>query len=74
MNVEQLERALADIGLHGTIEVRGSLAVLRVEDSTALADDQTRTRAVDAAEQHGFSHLALEIVDDGDRHAPFHRH
>lgn len=73
MNVEQLERALADIGLCGTIEVRGSLAVLRLEADAPAFDGSVRTRAVDAAERSGFSHLALEIVDDGDRHAPVHR-
>jgi hypothetical protein len=72
MNVENLERALAEIGLHGMVEVRGSLAVLRIEDESALADDELRTRAVIAAERNGFSHLALEVVDI-DRRAPVHR-
>jgi hypothetical protein len=72
MNVENLERALAEIGLHGMVEVRGSLAVLRIEDETVLADDVVRTRAVDAAERNGFTHLALEVVD-ADRRAPVHR-
>lgn len=72
MNVENLERALAEIGLHGMVEVRGSLAVLRIEDESALADDELRTRAVNAAERNGFSHLALEVVDI-DRRAPVHR-
>jgi hypothetical protein len=72
MNVEKLERALAEIGLHGMVEVRGSLAVLRIEDGAALADDDVRTRAVDAAERNGFTHLALEVVD-ADRRAPVHR-
>jgi hypothetical protein len=72
MNVENLERALAEIGLHGMVEVRGSLAVLRIEDEAALADDDIRTRAVDAAEANGFTHLALEVAD-ADRRAPVHR-
>jgi hypothetical protein len=72
MNVENLERALAEIGLHGMVEVRGSLAVLRIEDETTLADDDLRMRAVDAAERSGFTHLALEVVD-ADRRAPVHR-
>lgn len=74
MNVEDLERALADIGLCGTIEVRGSLAVLRLDVDVPVSDGSVRARAVDAAERSGFSHLALEIVDDGDRHAPVRRH
>ena len=72
MNVENLERALAEIGLHGMVEVRGSLAVLRIEDEAALVDEDLRTRAVSAAERNGFTHLALEVVD-ADRRAPVHR-
>ena len=72
MNVEKLERALAEIGLHGIVEVRGSLAVLRMDADGGLADDELRFLAVDAAERHGFTHLALEVVDDADR-AAIHR-
>ncbi|MGQ0713596.1 MAG: hypothetical protein ACT4PJ_07665 [Gemmatimonadaceae bacterium] len=71
MNVENLERALAEIGLHGLVEVRGSLAVLKIDDGSPLADDDIRALAVDAAEGNGFSHLALEV--DIDRRAPVHR-
>jgi hypothetical protein len=73
MNVENLERALAQIGLHGIIEVRGSLAVLRMEGDAGLADDELRSLAVDAAERNGFTHLALEVVDDAERRAAVHR-
>jgi hypothetical protein len=73
MNVENLERALAQIGLHGIIEVRGSLAVLRIEGDAGLADDELRSLAVDAAERNGFTHLALEVVDDAERRAAVHR-
>ncbi|HEU5183664.1 MAG TPA: hypothetical protein VFU01_03785 [Gemmatimonadaceae bacterium] len=72
MNVETLERALAEIGLHGIVEVRGSLAVLRMEDAPELADEELRSLAVEAAERNGFTHLALEI-DDADRRAAVHR-
>jgi hypothetical protein len=72
MSVENLERALAEIGLYGIVEVRGSLAVLRMEDFDGLADDELRSRAVGAAERNGFTHLALEVVDDADR-AAVHR-
>lgn len=73
MNVENLERALAEIGLHGIVEVRGSLAVLRMEGDAGLADDELRSLAVDAAERNGFTHLALEVADDADRRAAVHR-
>ncbi len=72
MNVETLERALAEIGLHGIVEVRGSLAVLRMEDAPELADQELRALAVEAAERNGFTHLALEI-DDPERRAAVHR-
>ena len=73
MNVENLERALAEIGLHGIVEVRGSLAVLRMDGDAGLADDELRSLAVDAAERNGFTHLALEVADDADRRAAVHR-
>ena len=73
MNVENLERALAQIGLHGIVEVRGSLAVLRMEGDAGLADDELRSLAVEAAERNGFTHLALEVVDDAERRAAVHR-
>jgi hypothetical protein len=73
MNVENLERALAQIGLHGIVEVRGSMAVLRMEGDAGLADDELRALAVDAAERNGFTHLALEVVDDSERRAAVHR-
>jgi hypothetical protein len=72
MNVENLERALAEIGLRGIVEVRGSLAVLKMEDAARLADEVLRVQAVDAAERNGFTHLALEVVDDAGR-AAIHR-
>jgi hypothetical protein len=72
MNVENLERALAEIGLHGIVEVRGSLAVLKMEDDGGLADDELRSLAVRAAERNGFTHLALEVADDA-RRAAVHR-
>ncbi len=73
MNVENLERALAQIGLHGIVEVRGSMAVLRMHGDTGLADEGLRSLAVDAAERNGFTHLALELVDDAERRAAVHR-
>ena len=72
MSVEHLERALAAVGLPGTIEVRGSLAVLRVRGDVTLDDASTRDAAVSLATEHGFTHLALELPDDDDR-APVHR-
>jgi hypothetical protein len=72
MNVENLERALAEIGLHGIVEVRGSLALLRLDDESGLADGELRTLAVEAAERNGFTHLALEVVND-DRRAAVRR-
>ena len=72
MSVENLERALAEIGLHGNVEGRGSLAVLKMNDHAGLGDEGLRCLAVDAAERNGFTHLALEVVDDAGR-AAIHR-
>lgn len=71
VNADALERALAAVGLQGTIEIRGSLAVLKVRGDVTLADAQLRDVAVRVAADHGFSHLALELFDE-DR-APLHR-
>ena len=73
MNLENLERALAEIGLHGVVEVRGSMAILRMDGDGGLADVDLRRQAVGLAERSGFTHLALEVVDDARRRAAVHR-
>ena len=65
MSAESLRAQLAALGLAGTLETRGTLAVLTVRDAGAAGDDAVRERAVALAARLGFTHLALEL-DDGD--------
>jgi hypothetical protein len=64
VNADSLQAQLAVLGLVGTLETRGTLAVLTVRDVRAAGDDAVRERAVALAARHGFTHLALEL-DDG---------
>ena len=74
MKTESLERALAALGLPGKVEVRGSLAVLTVNGDISLADLRLRDAAVGAAADHGYTHLALELLDDVHDGAALRRH
>ena len=67
MNEESLRAQLAALGLAGTLETRGTLAVLTVRDVRTAGDDAVRERAVTLAARHGFTHLALELEDGEDR-------
>ena len=66
MSAASLQAELAALGLAGTLEARGTLAVLTVRDVRA-ADDAIRESAVTLATRHGFTHLALELEDGEDR-------
>jgi hypothetical protein len=60
-----LEAALARLGIAGRVEARERLAVLVPSGGIAgLADAATRRRASALAREHGFTHLALELVDE----------
>jgi hypothetical protein len=60
-----LEAALGRLGIAGRIEARARLAVLVPSGGLApLADAATRRRAFALAREHGFTHLALELVDE----------
>lgn len=61
-----LERALRDAGVSCTVEARERLAVLVPSGGSALADlaDPERRRETFAlAVAHGFTHLAVELVE-----------
>ena len=83
MSAPELERALGALGIRGRIEARDGLAVLVAPDALApLADAALRRRAAAVAREHGFTHLALELPDEGEgganaedaaRRAPLHR-
>ena len=62
-----LARALGEAGLACEIEGRERLAVLRgtAPDAALLADPAQRELALRLAAAHGFTHVALELVDDG---------
>ena len=73
MNAEALRQALASLGLRGTVEARGALAVLSLEgDPLLLSDPDVRARAVSLASEHGFTNLALELRDSHGDSAPIH--
>ena len=73
MSAPRLERALAAIGVRGTVEARGSLAVLTPDGATDLSDTRLRDRAVALAGQHGYTHLALELPPAAHGDAAVHR-
>ena len=73
MSAESLERSLAALGLRGRVEVRGSLAVLAGEDPVSLEELRLRDAAVSMAVVHGYTHLALELLDDVDDDASLPR-
>ncbi len=64
---DALAARLATLGLAGTIAVRGKLAVLTLRDASPLRDAALRAAAIAAAAEHGFTNLALELDDGGDR-------
>lgn len=73
---EALARRLAALGLVGTVEARGKLAVLALHDLRAVREPGVRAAAVAAAAEHGFTTLALELgddADDGEDRAPLSR-
>lgn len=64
MSAEALRSALAALGLHGSIEARGALAIFTLDgDAAPLRDPDVRAQAVSIASEHGFTNLALEVSD-----------
>jgi hypothetical protein len=60
-----LEEALRRLGVSGRVEARERLAVLVPRAGiAALADAATRRQAASLAREHGFTHLALELLDE----------
>ena len=61
---EALVAALATVGVAGRVETRGNLAVLVTgnEGAALLADPDVRRRALAAAREAGFTHLAVELM------------
>lgn len=74
MSAAALRQALATLGLHGTVEARGALAVLSLDgdDVSPLGDPEFRAKVVSLASEHGFTNLALELGDSRGDRAPLH--
>ncbi len=73
MSAKSLERALAALGIPGKVEVRGSMGVLAVDGDVDLSDPRLRDAAIGAAADHGYTHLALELLDGVHDGASLHR-
>lgn len=67
MSARELEADLRALGIDCAVDARDRLAILILNgDPGRLAsDDDARRDAVRLAESHGFTHLALEIGEDG---------
>ncbi|MGQ0639728.1 MAG: hypothetical protein ACT4P6_03005 [Gemmatimonadaceae bacterium] len=61
--MSQLEQALAQAGLDVRVEVREGLALLVPCTAAEIATDQQRRAIVALVAEHGFTHVALELVD-----------
>lgn len=74
MSAQSLQLALASLGVtNPVVEARDSLAILTLRDPASLADPHVRDSVVKLALEHGFTHLALELVGDVLPDAPVHR-
>ncbi|HEY9425920.1 MAG TPA: hypothetical protein VIR34_02100 [Gemmatimonadaceae bacterium] len=74
MSAEALRQALAALGIHGSVEARGALAILTLNGAGAsLRDPELRAKAVALASEHGFTNLALEVSDSPGEGAALHR-
>lgn len=69
MTAASLEHALTLIGVVGTVEARGPLAILTAADASSVSDAVVRDSAVALALQYGFTTLALELVEDDEESA-----
>jgi hypothetical protein len=60
---DALAATLAELGVPCRVEVRGNLAVIiaGAEGAKRFGDADVRKRALAAARENGFTHLALEL-------------
>ena len=64
MTAAALEGALASLGVPCTVEAEQRLAILRPKVSgTNFAQAAMRARIVALAQEHGFTHVALDLGD-----------
>jgi hypothetical protein len=74
LSAEALRQALVTLGIHGSVEARGALAILSLEgDAARLRDPEVRARVLDLATEHGFTNLALEVSHPSGEGAALHR-
>lgn len=74
MSAETLRQALEALGIHGSVETRGALAILSMEgDAAQLRDPELRARVVAIATEHGFTNLAFEVSHSSGEGAALHR-
>jgi hypothetical protein len=59
--VRQLEQSLLHVGLCAGVEARASLAIIRLGDGHRALDAIARRACVRAAQEAGFTHVAIEI-------------
>lgn len=67
-DADGLATALADARLPCSVEARARLALLRVapREVDRWTERRIRTLAIEAARGHGFTHVALELLAEGD--------
>jgi hypothetical protein len=74
LSAEALQQALAALGIHGSVEARGALAILSLEgDAAPFRDPELRARLVAIASEHDFTNLALEVNHPPGEGAALHR-
>lgn len=64
IGVRALERALAGRAIRARVEGRGALALVTPSADAPAIDAATRRWIVQAAQEAGFTHVALELVAD----------
>ena len=75
MSAEALELSLRALGIECRVEGIERLAVLIPDGAVSVLEDaRIRREAAAILRAHGFTHLALEIVDDAPDRATLHRH
>jgi hypothetical protein len=65
VSAESLEVALGRAGVTCTVESRDRLAVIvPAGDVAGLADDAVRRQVLLLAREHGFTHVAVELIGE----------
>lgn len=74
MTAASLEAALRSRGISCRVEPLDRLALLIPEGQHAVLEDATvRREAVALVREHGFTHVAIELVDEPGGDAALHR-